>query len=75
MVNQRKALRNLARNVRRLRSDRGWTKAELARQAEVLPMQITRIESSKHNPEFWLPLQIADALQVSVDALFASPAR
>lgn len=60
----------IAMNVRRLRTDRDWTQAELAKRAGVTPTTIVHIETE----ETWLrPLmvsQIAKALEVPEAELF-----
>ncbi|MGW7758388.1 helix-turn-helix domain-containing protein [Streptomyces violaceusniger] len=69
-------------NIRRLREERGWSQARLARetcraagvQGEPIGRQeISRYENGKRTPREWLPF-IADALSVPVEALRTSSA-
>lgn len=57
----RRAVRALARNVRALRRDRGWTVEEAAGRFDVEPAFVRRIESGSTNPSLALLVSIASA--------------
>jgi transcriptional regulator with XRE-family HTH domain len=42
--------KTLARNVRRLRKDKGWTQDELAAELRIEQMAVSLIENSRANP-------------------------
>ena len=69
--------RDIGANIRRLREDRGWSQARLARAVcqaagvvgdPVGRQEISRWETGKRTPREWLPF-LAAALGVTVDAL------
>jgi transcriptional regulator with XRE-family HTH domain len=61
----------LARNVRRLRLERGWTQAELARCVGLPPPDISHIERAIQNPTLRTLGRLADALVCELGDLCA----
>lgn len=59
--------------IRRLRTERGWTILELARRAESQPAHISRIERGINAPSDDLRIRLARALGVRVEEIFAYP--
>jgi transcriptional regulator with XRE-family HTH domain len=64
-------LDQLARQVRRLRTARGWTQQTLATHAGVPRATVTRLESAAPNPSFPAVAAVASALGVGLDELTA----
>lgn len=60
----------MANNVERLRTEKGWTQAELAKKANTSQQQIHRIEKEKGEFSFKDALQIATALQCDLADVF-----
>lgn len=60
----------LARNVRRLRKDRGWTQDEFAAKLKVEQMAISLIENNRANPTLEMLEAIAACLGVKFVDLF-----
>jgi transcriptional regulator with XRE-family HTH domain len=60
----------LAKNVRRLRQDKGWTQDELAAKVEVEQMAISLIESHRANPTLEALEALASCLGVRFVDLF-----
>lgn len=60
----------LARNVLRMRVQRGWTQKELAEHAGISQPRIAEIESARSNPRVDTLDKIARALNVQVSSLF-----
>jgi putative transcriptional regulator len=52
-----------------LRTKKGWTQADLARQADKSPQAIEKLENGKVNPTLYSLLEIAKALDVSLAVL------
>ena len=63
----------LARNVRRLRQDRGLTAAELASRSGVAKATLSQIEAARGNPRLETLHDLADALGISPTELLAPP--
>jgi transcriptional regulator with XRE-family HTH domain len=64
-----------ARLLQHLRSERGWSKAELANRAELDPSSITRFEQGARAPERDTVLQVAGAMALPMrdrDGLLAA---
>jgi transcriptional regulator with XRE-family HTH domain len=61
--------RAIARNVRRLRTDRGYTLDELANRAGVSRGMLIQIEQDRTNPSVGTLVRVADALGASVAQL------
>jgi len=60
---------HIGEEVERLRGERGWTRAELARRARTSPQTIWNIEGRHFGPSLLMAVRIADALGVSVEDL------
>lgn len=75
MIDEKRAIENIAANVARLLVGKGWSQGELARQAEELPMTISRIVNRAHMPTVPVLASIARALGVTVDLLLSDPPR
>jgi transcriptional regulator with XRE-family HTH domain len=60
------ATKALARNVRRLRRERGWTQDELASKVEIEQMAVSLIENSRSNPT----LETLEAMAVVLGVKF-----
>jgi transcriptional regulator with XRE-family HTH domain len=56
----------LARNVRRLRKDKGWTQDELAVKLRIDQMAVSLIENARSNPT----LQTLEAIAACLDVRF-----
>jgi transcriptional regulator with XRE-family HTH domain len=56
----------VARNVRRLRRDRGYSQSELARRADLAKQTLSSIEAGETNPTVLTLSAIAEALRVPV---------
>lgn len=63
----------LGRNIRALRETRGATQAELAKLAGVPRATWGNLESGASNPTLQVLYRVAQALQVSLEELLASP--
>jgi transcriptional regulator with XRE-family HTH domain len=66
---------SFAELLQRLRRERGWTKADLAKRAHFDPSSITRFEQGARTPERDTVIQIANAMALPVsdrDRLLAS---
>lgn len=76
MIDEAKAIENLAANVERLMEARGWSASELARKSEQKPMTISRILHRSHMSTVPVVASIAAAFGVSMDSLLSeSPAK
>ncbi len=64
-------LRYIAANVRRLRTARGWTQAELAKASGRDVRHIQILETGDANPTVKVLVTVADALGVAPSDLFA----
>jgi transcriptional regulator with XRE-family HTH domain len=53
---------DFARHLERLRDERGWSKADLAKRAALDPSSITRFEQGARNPDRETVLQLSDAM-------------
>ena len=61
--------RSLPETLKRMIAKKGWSEAELARQASVTPQTINNICSGSHEPRASVLTQIADALGVTPNDL------
>lgn len=52
-----------------LRTKKGWTQADLAREADKSPQAIEKLENGKVNPTLYSLLEIANAIDVSLAVL------
>lgn len=57
-----RATAEFAVHLERLRDERGWSKADLAKRAELDPSSITRFEQGARNPDRETVLQLAEAM-------------
>lgn len=62
--------RLLARNVRRLRTERGWSQEEAAAVAGIHSTYWSQIETAKRNPSLSVIGRVAIGLGVSLASLF-----
>jgi transcriptional regulator with XRE-family HTH domain len=53
------------KRVRELRLARGWTQEQLAEQAGLTPVQLSRIENGWNDPKMSTIIRLAKALKVS----------
>jgi transcriptional regulator with XRE-family HTH domain len=67
------ATEHLADNIRALREARGLSQQQIARAAAVPRATWTHLESGAANPTLAVLIKVANALQVRVDELLASP--
>jgi transcriptional regulator with XRE-family HTH domain len=52
-----------------VRSEKGWSVAELARRSGIAAPNVHRVESGKHIPSTATLVRLSEALEVSLDAL------
>jgi transcriptional regulator with XRE-family HTH domain len=57
--------------IRALREQRGWTQSDLASRAGVTRQLVGAVEADRHSPNVGAALALAQALGVSVEALFS----
>lgn len=72
MAEQRQTL---AKRLRSLRTEKGWTQQELARRSEVGQSAISTLESGRCRPQLATLLKLAEALDVSKEDLWPGPGR
>ena len=65
----------LADALRRERSSRRWSQAELARRADVDPSHLSEIEGEKRTPNVETLEKLCDALGMPISALFREAER
>jgi len=68
----RRALERFGQNVRSLRLARGWTQEDLAHEAGLAPVQVSRIERGKREIRLTTLLRLVNALEVSPTELLES---
>ena len=56
--------------VRELRSDRGWSQAELAGRLDVSRQAVNAIETGKHDPSLTLAFRIARLFERPIEEIF-----
>ena len=56
--------------VRELRTERGWTQAELAQRLEVSRNSVNAIETGRYEPSLTLAMRIARVFGSSVERIF-----
>lgn len=61
----------LKENIRKLRSEKGWSQTDLAKKIGIHLTHINRIEKGKINPSLDVAAKIAEALEVSLDYLIS----
>lgn len=72
-VSDKQALKNIAANLKRLRTDRGLSMAGLARQIDDYPTTVKRIEDGESMPGVGLFTRICEALGVTANDMLRSP--
>lgn len=60
----------VGRNIRRIRREKGWSQEKLAFESDVHRTYISGVERGARNPTVLVLGRIADALGVSLTALF-----
>ncbi len=65
----------LANRIRTIRNSKGWTQLRLAEEVNVHPTYISRIESCKKLPTFYMISRIAEALEVYTFELLLNDAK
>lgn len=63
----------LARNLRRLRLERGWSQEQFALEAEIHRTYVSDLERSARNPTITVVEKLAIALGVSASRLLEPP--
>lgn len=67
---EHKQVSTLAKNIRKLRQEKGWSQDELARKTDIPFTTLTKIETGViKKPSVFTVEQIAGALGVSIDQL------
>lgn len=66
-----RAVRNVAKRLAKLRSDRGWTIEVAAERMEVEPAYVRRLEAGTANPTFAVLVSVAAAYELHVAELLA----
>jgi putative transcriptional regulator len=56
--------------VRELRTERGWTQADLAKRLDVSRNSVIAIENGKYDPSLPLAFLIADAFGMKIEQIF-----
>lgn len=64
--------RQLARNLKRFRTEKGWSQEELADQAGLHRTYVSGVERGVRNPTITIVAALAKALSVSAAELLAS---
>lgn len=59
--------------LRALRTERGWTQAELGERLGVSRQAVIALESEKHDPSLDLAYRIAAAFGLPVEGIFENP--
>ncbi len=59
----------LARHVRHVRTEKGWSVAELARRSRIAAPNVHRVESGKHVPSMRTLVRLSEALEVPLARL------
>ena len=60
--------------LRRLRSERKWSQAELATRLEVSRQSVNAIETGRYDPSLPLAFRIAELFDRPIEEVFVSPA-
>ena len=60
----------IANHVLRLRLEKGWSQAELAKRADTKQANISRLESGLSNPSIKFLKKLADALESDIKVIF-----
>ena len=56
--------------IRTLRTDRGWTQADLAERLEVSRNSVNAIENGKYDPSLPLAFKISDLFGLPIEQIF-----
>lgn len=62
----------LGENIKRLRKEKGWSQAELAKRVNAHLTHINRVETGKYTPSLETVIDIAHVLEVPIDYLINS---
>jgi len=62
----------LGKNIRRFRKERGLTQETLAEMVFITPVFLSQIETSSRKPSMETVLNVAKALNISLDILFSN---
>ncbi|MEM1246451.1 MAG: helix-turn-helix transcriptional regulator [Acidobacteriota bacterium] len=57
-------------NIRELRTERGWSQAELAQRVRVSRNSINAVENGKFDPSLPLAFRIAQVFESSIESVF-----
>ena len=70
-MNKLDLLKNIGRNIKKIREDKGLSQVDLIGKMEGLfdPTNISRIEAGRNNPTIYTLQRIADALEVSLEEI------
>ena len=66
---EKRAIRNLAKNLRGFRLDKAWSQDELAERAELDRTYVSDVERGLRNPSIKTLARLAAALQISIGDL------
>jgi putative transcriptional regulator len=69
-VQTRARLIAMKNRVRELRTERGWTQADLAKRLDVSRNSVIAIENGKYDPSLPLAFLIADAFGMKIEQIF-----
>jgi transcriptional regulator with XRE-family HTH domain len=61
--------------IRTVRQERGWTQVQLAEASRLSPNYVARLERGELGPSFFVAQQIAEALEVAIEALLQPQGR
>jgi putative transcriptional regulator len=62
-------------HLRTLRAERGWSQQDLAERLEVSRQSVNAIETGRYDPSLPLAFKIAELFDLSIEAIFVSPAK
>jgi transcriptional regulator with XRE-family HTH domain len=70
-MNKLELLKNIGRNIKKIREYKGLSQVDLIGKMEGLfdPTNISRIEAGRNNPTIYTLQRIADALEVSLEEI------
>ena len=60
-------------HIRTLRTERGWSQADLARRLGVSRQTVNAIENGRYDPSLPLAFRVARAFGRSIEGIFADP--
>ena len=66
----KRAIKSLAKRVRQLRIDKGWTQEVCAEQAAIATAYLSGVERGVRNPTVKVLARLADAFGVKIGQLF-----